>query len=154
MSGGTDKQVIIWKTNFARNKGNKENKKVTQTKKRESVQKRDIYDRIQNDVATDVGARLGQPGLLRVVVLKTIDSQVRIGPRFSTYVLVIETKSQEVESVETEQIETRDISPAVENTMKQMLRQMDVLTNTVRLLSFSGPDSTAPLNSERVHCDL
>ena len=37
-----------------------------------------------------------------------------------------------MESVETEQIETRDISPAVENTMKQMLRQMDVLTNTVR----------------------
>ena len=59
--------------------------------------------------------------------------------------LVIETKSQEVESVETEQIETRDISPAVENTMKQMLRQMDVLTNTVRLFSYGGPDSTAPL---------
>ena len=38
-----------------------------------------------------------------------------------------------MESVETEPIETRDISPAVENTMKQMLRQMDVLTNTVRL---------------------
>ena len=38
-----------------------------------------------------------------------------------------------MESVETEQIETRDISPAVENTMKQMLRQMDVLTNTVSL---------------------
>ena len=63
MSGGTDKQVIIWKTNFARKKGNKENKKATQPKKRESVQKRDIYDRIQNDVTTDVGARLGQPGL-------------------------------------------------------------------------------------------
>ena len=62
MSGGTDKQVIIWKTNFARRKGNKENKKATQPKKRESVQKRDIYDRIQNDVTTDVGARLGQPG--------------------------------------------------------------------------------------------
>ena len=44
---------------------------------------------------------------------------------------MIETKTQEVESVVTEQIETRDISPAVENTMKQMLRQMDVLTNTV-----------------------
>ena len=40
-----------------------------------------------------------------------------------------------MESVETEQIETRDISPAVENTMKQMLRQMDVLTNTVRFRS-------------------
>lgn len=39
-----------------------------------------------------------------------------------------------MESVETEQIETRDISPAVENTMKQMLRQMDVLTNTVSIL--------------------
>ena len=82
MSGGTDKQVIIWKTNFARNKGNKENKKVTQTKKRESVQKRDIYDRIQNDVATDVGARLGQPGLLRVVVLKTREPRTA-GPNWS-----------------------------------------------------------------------
>ena len=49
---------------------------------------------------------------------------------------MIETKTQEVESVVTEQIETRDISPAVENTMKQMLRQMDVLTNTVSLPAF------------------
>ena len=46
---------------------------------------------------------------------------------------VIETKTHEVESVETEQIESRDVSPAIENTMKQMLRQMDVLTNTVSL---------------------
>ena len=52
---------------------------------------------------------------------------------------MIETKKQEVESVVTEQIETRDISPAVENTMKQMLRQMDVLTNTVSHLGRTRP---------------
>ena len=48
-----------------------------------------------------------------------------------TQISVIESKPNEVESVETEKIESRDINPAVENTMKQMLRQMDVLTNTV-----------------------
>ena len=62
MSGGTDKQVIIWKTNFAKRKGNKENLKTKGTQKKEQKHKNDIYERIQNDVATDVGARLGQPG--------------------------------------------------------------------------------------------
>ena len=66
MSGGTDKQVIIWKTNFAKRKVSKENQKGTTKgthgQKKEQKHKSDIYERIQNDVTTDVGARLGQPG--------------------------------------------------------------------------------------------
>ena len=56
MSGGNDKQVIIWKTNF--DQPEKKNKKMKR--------KMNHMTKLEQRIQTDVGCPMGEPGRIQV----------------------------------------------------------------------------------------
>ena len=83
MSGGSDKQVIIWKTNFGKRKNRtKEERTSKKANSLKSERTNDVYSRIQQDVTTDVGAAFGQPG-------KLLSSATSLAPPVCTGTLVL-----------------------------------------------------------------
>merc|ERR1711892_487605 len=104
ISGGNDKQVIIWKTNFDEQETDKTAKQASKSKSPKKKTKSALEERI----SADIGPVYGEPDKTR-------------GMKENSHIV--------------EQLEERnEIQPQLERTMRQMIQQMDVLTNTVSIL--------------------
>ena len=150
ISGGNDKQVIIWKTNFDQQPAEAAKaKSPKKTAKKKSALGTGflflscVLERILVESIYDVCSELNSLQKMCVcsfIVRSSFNNKKEKPEKEERIVADIGPPLGEPDQVsrglkenetEVEQLEERQMAPQVERTMRQMIQQMDVLTSTV-----------------------